>query len=102
MFRRTAIVAAFFLALSALAFADAHREVRNKVQPTYPEVAKQMHLQGTVRLQLTVAPNGSVRRAEVLGGNPVLANSAIQAVEQWRYEPATSETTEQVEIHFTN
>jgi TonB family protein len=102
MFRRTAIFAALFLGLAIFAVADSHREVRTKVQPVYPAIARQMGLQGTVKLEVIVAPGGSVRKTTVLGGNPVLANSAMQAVQQWRFEPAATETSELIEIHFSN
>ena len=102
MTRASALIAAIILGLSLFAGADTHRDVKTKVQPTYPELARQMHLAGTVKLEVVVAPNGSVRKATVLGGNPVLANSAMQAVEQWRFEPASAESTETIEIHFNS
>jgi TonB family protein len=102
MTRASALIAAIILALSLLAGADTHRDIKSKVQPNYPELARQMHLAGTVKLEVVVAPNGSVRKATVLGGNPVLASSALQAVQQWRFEPAQAETTELVEIHFNS
>ena len=76
------------------------RLVRTKVQPNYPEIARRAHLEGVVKLELVVAPNGAVRKATVLGGNPLLAESALDAVRQWRYEAASAETTELVELHF--
>ncbi len=102
MTRASALTAAMMLALSLFAAADTHRDVKTKVQPSYPELARQMHLAGTVKLEVVVAPNGSVRKATVLGGNPVLASSAMAAVQQWRFEPAQSETTELIEIHFNS
>lgn len=74
--------------------------MRAKVQPEYPDVARRSHLEGMVRLELQVAPNGTVRKATVLGGNPMLAEAALRAVQKWRYEPAPTETTELVELHF--
>ena len=55
---------------------------------------------GTVRLMAVVAPNGSVRLTQPIGGNPVLLQSATDAVMQWKYAPASGETKEQVEISF--
>ena len=77
------------------------RLLRTKVQPGYPDLARRAHLEGVVRLELVVAPNGTVRKATVLGGNPLLAEAAVEAVKQWRYEAAPAETTEQVELHFS-
>jgi protein TonB len=58
-----------------------------KVQPLYPPIARAIHLAGTVRLRAIIGTGGSVRELEVLSGNPILANPAMQAVRQWRYRP---------------
>jgi TonB family protein len=60
--------------------------VISKVQPVYPESAKRTHLEGSVRLQVSVSPNGDVTGAKLLSGNPVLASAAIAAVRQWKYQ----------------
>jgi protein TonB len=59
----------------------------HKVQPRYPDVARAIHLAGTVCLRAIIATDGTVRQLEVISGNPILANPAIQAVRQWRYQP---------------
>ena len=46
-----------------------------------------MHLSGTVRLRAIIAADGSVRHIDVLSGNPLLAQSAVAAVREWRYRP---------------
>ena len=58
-----------------------------KVQPQYPAVARAIHLAGTVYLRAIIATDGTVRQLEVVSGNPILANPALQAVRQWRYQP---------------
>ena len=58
-----------------------------KVQPRYPTIALAMHLAGTVYLRAIIATDGTVRQLEVISGNPILANPALQAVRQWRYQP---------------
>jgi periplasmic protein TonB len=58
-----------------------------KVQPEYPVIARTMHLQGTVYLRAIIASDGTVRKLEVISGNPILASPALQAVRQWRYQP---------------
>jgi TonB family protein len=78
----------------------AGRRVTHKVVPLYPAVARRMHLEGTVRLSATVAPNGAVKSTKTLGGNAVLAIAADQAVSQWKYEVSTRETTEAVTLVF--
>ncbi len=79
---------------------ESGRKVTRRVNPAYPQVARQAHLIGTVRLMAVVAPNGSVRLTQPIGGNPVLLQSATDAVMQWKYAPASGETKEQVEISF--
>ena len=59
----------------------------NKVQPIYPALAKQARIQGTVRLQAIIAKNGGVIELQVLSGHPLLVQSALDAVRQWRYRP---------------
>jgi periplasmic protein TonB len=59
----------------------------HKVQPQYPVIARTMHLAGTVCLRAIIATDGTVRQLEVISGNPILANPALQAVRQWRYQP---------------
>jgi TonB family protein len=81
---------------------DEGRKVRSKVAPTYPDLAKRMNVTGVVKLQVTIAPNGSVKSTKVIGGHPLLVDSAVEAVRKWKYEPASDETTEVVEFRFDN
>ena len=76
------------------------RRVKTKVQPVYPELARKMNISGTVKVQVVVAPNGSVKDAKVVGGHPVLANAAMDAVKKWRFEPATIESSGVVDFKF--
>jgi TonB family protein len=76
------------------------RRAKNKVQPTYPELARKMNITGTVKVQVVVAPNGTVKDAKIVGGHPVLANAALDAVKKWRFEPAPGESTGVVDFKF--
>jgi len=67
---------------------------------SYPAIALQMSLHGTVRLRVWVTPQGTVRKVEYIGGHPLLAESAVKAVKDWKFEPASRETTELLEIKF--
>jgi TonB family protein len=53
-----------------------------------------------VKLEVVVREDGSVQSAKVLGGNPVLIDAATDAVRKWRFEAASRETVEVVEIRF--
>jgi len=61
--------------------------VRHAVLPAYPAFAIQAHVTGTVEIGLAVSPNGDVYSARVLVGHPMLVNSALEAMRQWRFEP---------------
>lgn len=76
------------------------RKVSARVTPVYPELAKKMHIHGAVRVEAIVRPNGTVKSTRVLGGNPVLVESAQDAVSKWKFEPGQSETTEVVQLAF--
>jgi TonB family protein len=76
------------------------RALSSSAPPGIPDVARRMNLAGTVKLQVLVRPDGTVKEVRVLGGHPLLADAAQQAVRQWRYRPGPSETTEVVRISF--
>lgn len=77
-----------------------NRSTTSQRPPDYPDIAKSMGLKGTVQLQAIVKPDGTVREVHVLGGHPMLAVAAEQAVRRWRYSPANRETVETVKIVF--
>lgn len=58
-----------------------------KVQPEYPPIAKQAHVQGTVVLKAVISKNGNVENVQVTSGSPLLVASAVNAVKQWKYKP---------------
>jgi TonB family protein len=76
------------------------RKVKTSVQPEYPDLARKNKIQGVARLQLAIAPDGSVRDIKVLGGNPVLVQASIDAVKKWRYEAGSGESTTVVKFEF--
>ena len=76
------------------------RRAKTKVEPTYPELARKMHIAGTVKIEVVVAPNGTVKDARVVGGHPVLANAALDAAKKWRFEPAAAETAGVIDFKF--
>jgi periplasmic protein TonB len=56
-------------------------------QPSYPPLARAMHLSGTVILRATIATDGTVHSLVVVSGHPILAQAAVAAVRDWRYRP---------------
>ncbi len=58
-----------------------------RVQPVYPEQARQMRVQGPVQLQATINKDGNISNVKVVSGNAQLARAAVEAVKQWKYKP---------------
>lgn len=69
----------------------------NYVEPVFPPLAKQARISGTVQLEAIIARDGTIQNLRVVGGHPLLVQSAVQAVQQWRYEP-TLLNNEPVEV----
>jgi TonB family protein len=59
-----------------------------------------MHIQGTVKVEAIVRPNGTVKSTRVLGGSPVLVDAASDAVKKWKFQTSQNETTEVVQLAF--
>ena len=72
----------------------------HRVEPRYPTLARQIRLEGTVRLHAVIGVDGSVRELEIESGHPLLVNAALDAVRQWRYRP-TRLNGEPVEVDTT-
>jgi len=64
----------------------APRKVKDAA-PSYPDIAKQARVQGVVILEAIIDPAGNVTNVRVLRSIPLLDQSAIAAVKQWKYEP---------------
>ena len=78
----------------------AQRRLLTQVEPVYPDTLKRLNIGGTVRLQLTIGPKGNVEAVKVLGGNPILGESAVAAARQWVYSASHSRTIEELSIPF--
>jgi protein TonB len=59
----------------------------HEVHPTYPPLARQARVQGAVVLQAVISKDGSIQNLKVVSGHPMLVQSALDAVKQWRYKP---------------
>ncbi len=59
----------------------------NKVQPSYPPIAKAARAAGAVQVQVTISEEGRVIEASVVSGHPLLREAALQAARQWRFKP---------------
>jgi protein TonB len=77
-----------------------------KVQPTYPPLAKQARISGSVVLQAVIGKDGTIQNLRAVSGHPMLIQSAIDAVRQWKYKPyflngEPVEVDTQVTVNFT-
>jgi TonB family protein len=81
---------------------EGQRKATVRVSPSYPDLARRMNVSGTVRLEVTIAPDGKVTSVKPIGGHPVLVEAADQAVKKWKFQPSNSATTEVVAVQFRN
>jgi periplasmic protein TonB len=77
-----------------------------RVNPTYPPLARQARIQGTVVLQAEISKNGDIENLRLVSGHPMLAPAAIDAVKQWKYRPyilngEPVEVETQITVNFT-
>jgi protein TonB len=76
------------------------RKVISRVDPEYPEALKRLYIGGVVRVEVDVAPNGVVKSTKLLGGSPILGQSTMKAIKQWKYAPAAADEVLTVRIEF--
>jgi TonB family protein len=97
----TALMAAAMLCPQpALAQGELTRKVKVRIMPAYPDLARRMNLRGTVKVMVTVLPNGNLKDTKVMGGNPILVNAAMDALKKWKFEAAAEESSGTVEFNF--
>lgn len=98
----TALITSLLLlpGLSSAVPAPGERKLVHRVEPIYPEVARQNHITGTVKLRLIVTRDGTVKSAEPIGGHPVLIEASLNAIENWKYAAAPKESTVMIEFKF--
>ena len=92
---------AMALTLSAVNVpAQEGRKVIANPAPDYPEMARQFHMTGVVKVQVVIASDGHIKSTNVIGGNPVLASAVEETLKNWKYAPASGETTAILEFTF--
>jgi len=103
-FAASMLIPVTLMALAAVlvlpAQAASEREVRSRIAPVYPELAKRMKISGSVKVQATVDPDGKVTAVKSIGGNRMLESAAEDAVKRWKFGAASSSSTEEVSINF--
>jgi TonB family protein len=76
------------------------RKILQSQKPQYPGILKTLGIGGVVRLNARVLANGTVAQISVVGGNPVLAESAVKAVMTWKFAPAAAASNEAILLDF--
>ncbi len=76
------------------------RKVLNRVDPDYPDALKKLYIGGVVRVEVQVSSNGAVKSTKLLGGSPILGQSTMKAIKQWKYAPAPADETLTVRVEF--
>jgi TonB family protein len=105
--RFLAIPVLFFVCLVAVSACaqdsptQSGRKVVRQTMPRYPEIARRLNLEGTVKVMAIVSPDGKVKRVDPVGGSPLLVQAAEEAVSQWKFAAATAESREVIELHFS-
>src|SRR6267143_1966341 len=61
----------------------------SSVPPSYPILAKNQHISGDVRIDALIDANGRVTTMKVVSGPTLLHQAAMDALRQWKYQPAT-------------
>lgn len=79
---------------------DGERKLVSRVDPDYPDALKKLYIGGVVRVEVVVAPNGTVKSTKLLGGSPILGQSTMKAIKQWKYAPGPSDETLTVKVEF--
>jgi TonB family protein len=86
--------------VSLMAQNGEHRIVKKERRPQYPDVARKMNIRGTVKIEVTISPEGKVKGSRVVGGHPMLAEAALQAAAQWEFESGPKATSQVIEFRF--
>lgn len=78
------------------------RKVRSRIIPEMPLLAREKNVRGKVKIEATISAEGRVTGTKVIGGSPLLVDSAVAALKKWRFEPAAQDSTEIIEFDFGN
>jgi protein TonB len=79
---------------------EGKRKTKFRTNPQYSDLARRMALSGKVKIEIVIAPDGHVKSSRAIGGHPVLIQSCLDAVRDWKFESAPEETTQILEFEF--
>jgi periplasmic protein TonB len=58
-----------------------------RIEPAYPQLARQIHREGRVEMRARISTDGTIESLEIVSGDPLFYQSATDAVSQWLYRP---------------
>src|SRR5580658_6296354 len=75
-------------------------------RPVYPPLARTTRTQGSVKIQALIGRDGIIRNLQLVSGPPLLIAAAMEAVQQWRYQPTLLngepvEVITEIDVNFT-
>jgi TonB family protein len=79
---------------------EGKRKIKTKVNPQLSDLARKMNVSGKVKIEVVIANDGRVKSSKAIGGHPLLVQSCLDALKDWRFEPAPEETTQVIEFDF--
>jgi len=94
----TLMMALLVLPLHAQIAGD--RTVITRIEPEYPDTLKRLYIGGTVRVEAIVVPDGTVESTQLIGGNPILGQTAMRAIKQWKYANAAAREELEIWVEF--
>jgi len=80
---------------------ESRRKIKTKVAPVYPELARRMNVTGRVKIEVIITVDGRVKSTRALGGHPLLVQTCLDAVKEWKFAAAAEESTQVIEFEFT-
>jgi len=108
--QRRIVILALLVSLSHLVFIGTSpaqqvtfhgdRKLITELTPAYPPLARKLKLTGTVKMIALVAADGHVLQTHLLGGNPLLAKAAEEAITKTKWQAHSTETKELIEVRF--
>ncbi|MGA2431003.1 MAG: energy transducer TonB [Candidatus Acidiferrum sp.] len=95
--------ALYLLTFSLMAVSAVGQESRKLVAapaPSYPQLARRDQLTGTVKVLVTIAPDGHIKEAKVVGGHPLFVSATLDTLKNWKYASSNADTTAILEFNF--
>ena len=96
----TAVLATAMVSAQQSSVGEGKRKIKFKVNPQFSDLARRMNLSGKVKIEIDIAPDGRVKSSRAVGGHPVLVQSCLDAVKDWKFEPSSEETLQIIEFEF--